>query len=365
MKIKRVFLARKARKNKLAQQLIASFKPGQLIESENVLLANAWLRQFPDPWAEGKQSLFLADFPGRFLEPCPCAREYYSCGYWNLHPVVGCPIDCSYCILQGYLTAYPIQVYLNLDDLFKAAVKFRTAHPGTRLRLGTGQLADSLALEPELGIAAQLINFFQQEKNFVFELKTKTDHINILSGFAPSEKIVVSWSMNCGSAALTEEKSAAKIYERLSAAQKLARRGWLLGFHFDPLLDWPGQASYLALIDEIFETVPASQIAWISLGALRFPARLKPLLKERHPESRIPGGELFPGRDGKLRYLRPLREKLYRSLLNRVREHAPRVLVYLCMESEQMWQNLLGAPPGLIRKELALPLSERKHFRPG
>ena len=364
-RIKRVFLARNLSQDQRALKLIARIEPRQIMEVENVLAANAWLEQFPDPLAQGKQSLFLTEFPGRFLEPCPCTKGYFRCGYWNLHPVVGCPIDCSYCILQEYLNSYPIQVYLNLDDLFAEVVSFRRAHPNRRIRLGTGELADSLALEPELGIARRLIAFFRQEKNFVFELKTKTDRIEIFSNLSASEKIVVSWSVNPADTARSEENSAAEISARLAAAQKLARRGWPVGFHFDPLLDWPGENSYLALVDEIFRTVPASQIAWISLGSLRFASRLKPLLKERHRGSRIPGGELFPGRDGKLRYLRPLREKLYRSLVRRIREHNPRVLVYLCMEPEPMWQELLGASPRLIRKELALPLSERKHFRPG
>jgi len=364
MKIKRLFLARRSRKDKRGKELIDRLKPGRVIEVEDVREADRILARFPDPVSEGKQSIFLDRFAGRFFEPCPCTKEYFRCGYWNLHPVAGCPIDCSYCVLQGYLNSYPVQVYLNLDDLFAEVLRFESAHPKQRLRVGTGELADSLALEPELGYAQKLVEFFRGRPNFIFELKTKSDRTEIFDGLKPSENIVVAWSVNPEAAAL-EEKFSAGIAGRVAAAQKVAGLGWPVGFHFDPVLDIVPLDQYLVLIDRIFAAVPAQSIAWISLGSLRFPARLKPLLKDRHPESMLLCGELFPGRDMKLRYLRPVREKIYRALIERIREHDRGVLVYLCMESPRMWEDLLGAVPDLIRRELAVPLSGRKRFKPG
>lgn len=362
--IKRIFLARNARKHKRAGDIIKRFAPARVIEANDVREADQILEKFSDPRAAGKQSLWLGKFPGKFFEPCPCTREYLGCGYFNISPVAGCPLDCSYCILQGYLNALPIQVHVNLEDLFEELEEFCKKHPRARVRLGTGELADSLALEPELGYAKTFIEFFRNRRNFIFELKTKSSRIKLFKELKVSEQIVVSWSLNPAAAAL-EEKGAAGIETRLVSARVLADAGWAVGFHFDPILDFMGEGNYLALVDKIFETVPAKRIAFISLGTLRFPLRLKPELKDRHPESRVLAGELFPGRDGKLRYLRPVREKMYRSLISRVRSHSDKVLVYLCMEPSWMWEKLLGAPPALIKKELALPLSARKRFRPG
>ena len=365
MKIERVFIEKRSQKKKSARQIIAEFSPGRVIEVEDVAEANRLLEELPDPRLAGKRSLYLSEFRGKFFEPCPCTQGYFNCGYWNLHPMTGCPIDCSYCILQGFLNAYPIQVYLNLDDLFRQVCDFARRHPKAKLRVGTGELADSLALEPGLGYAKKLIEFFKGRGNFIFELKTKTDHIEILEKFAPAENIVVSWSVNPALTVAAEEKFAASIKSRLDAAHKAAALGFPIGFHFDPLLESCEVGQYLELVDRIFAMVPAGKIAWISLGSLRFPSRLKPVIKDRHPQSRVLGSELFPGRDGKFRYLRPMREKIYRAMIGRIREHNPRVLVYLCMESEEMWRRLLHEPPALIRRELATLLSERKIFRPG
>lgn len=363
MKIKRVFLAENAAKSRRANSLIERVKPGEVIEVRDVLEANRFLENFPDPWLAGKESLFLSRFPGRFLEPCPCTKEYFRCGYWIISPVVGCPIDCSYCILQGYLTAYPIQIYLNLEDLFQEAGEFARSHK-SGIRVGTGELADSLMLEPELGYAKKLIEFFRDQKKCIFELKTKSDRIEIFDSPKPSENIVAAWSVNPERAAALEEKGAAPTRRRLKAAAKLARAGWQVAFHFDPVIEPAHKEPYLALVDEIFQMVPSRKIAWISLGTLRFPLRLKTILKDRHPQSRIFSGEMYPGKDLKLRYLRPVREKFYQALVSRIRGHSSRTLVYLCMESAAMWEKVLGISPGLVRKELALPVSERKFFRP-
>jgi spore photoproduct lyase len=365
MKIKRIFLAEHAALDGRAHAIIRNFRPAKVYEVADLEAANEFLEKFSDPPAEGKQSLYLSRFQGGLFNPCPCTRECLSCGYYNLNPVMGCPIDCSYCVLQGYLNSLPISVHLNLEDFFKEIENFSTLHPGKRLRLGTGELADSLALEPELGFAQEFIEYFDTRKNFIFELKTKTDRIAMFEKLKASEQTVVSWSVNPKEIARAEEKSAADIGSRLQSAKTLAGAGWQVGFHFDPILDFAPAEKYLELVDEIFKTVPVSRIAFISLGALRFMPSLKPVIIDRHPKSRVLCGELFPGKDGKLRYLRPVREKLFRKLIQRICGHSDKVLVYLCMETRQMWEKLLAENPALIIRELALPISERKRFRPG
>jgi spore photoproduct lyase len=94
--------------------------------------------------------------------------------------------------------------------------------------------------------------------------------------------------------------------------------------------------------------VRADNIVWISLGTLRFPPALKAMIENRFPESKIVYEEFITGPDGKMRYFKPLRIRLYRKIIACIRELAPAVLVYLCMEDDEVWQESLGFKPSEV-----------------
>jgi spore photoproduct lyase len=49
--------------------------------------------------------------------------------------------------------------------------------------------------------------------------------------------------------------------------------------------------------------------------------------------------------DGKMRYFKPLRMTLFRKMASWIREMAPDVALYLCMEDEEVWEKALGFLP--------------------
>jgi spore photoproduct lyase len=65
----------------------------------------------------------------------------------------------------------------------------------------------------------------------------------------------------------------------------------------------------------------------------------------RFPNTRIFLGELFPGRDGKFRYLMPIRVEMYRKILGWLRDANSDLFVYLCMESKEVWDQVFGWSP--------------------
>jgi spore photoproduct lyase len=96
----------------------------------------------------------------------------------------------------------------------------------------------------------------------------------------------------------------------------------------------------------LFEVVPSEAIAWISLGALRFLPSLKEIGIRRFPASRIYYNEFIEGLDGKSRYFRPNRVKLYQVLYERLkRKAASTTCIYFCMESDEIWQEVMGFMP--------------------
>jgi spore photoproduct lyase len=92
--------------------------------------------------------------------------------------------------------------------------------------------------------------------------------------------------------------------------------------------------------------VPASAIAWISLGALRYIPSLKEIAIRRFPGTKIYYQEFITGLDGKARYFRPNRVRLYQYIVALLQEKvSDKTCIYFCMESEEIWREVMGYIP--------------------
>jgi spore photoproduct lyase len=293
-----------------------------------------------------KNTLILMRYPGKFLKECQGAGAEICCNYFVVSYAWNCHLECTYCVLQSYLSNEALLVCTNIDDLLQDIGDTLARSPGRMYRVGTGELADSLALDHITHYSRRLVILFAGLPNGILELKTKSDQISNLQGLDHRGHTVVSWSLNSKHICRTEERKAASFEERLAASALCEEWGYRLGFHFDPLIHYEGwEDDYRDAVKEIFRAVRPDSIAWISLGALRFPPRLRELVQKRFPGSRVPCGEFVPGHHGKMRYFRPIREEMYRKMKSWIHEEAPDVFVYLCMESRFVWQQGFGQDP--------------------
>ncbi len=278
---------------------------------------------------------------GAFIKPCPCTPGAVSCGYYNLNLHTGCPFSCSYCILQSYLPSKRPRFF---SDFAAVEKEVRQLAPGHRaVRIGNGELSDSLACERQAPSARKLLELFATHPQIVFEFKTKSDRVaDLLAYPRPLPNIVVSWSLNPAALIRREEAGTASLKQRLSALRRIMEKGFKIGIHFDPLILFPAWLThYAALITEIGKIVQPGRIAWWSLGALRFPPELKEHIFKRR-QSQLFWGELVPGFDGKYRYFKPLRLDLFSRIKRLIEKRISCDLpLYLCMEDEETWEEIL------------------------
>ncbi len=306
---------------------------------------------------EGKRLLLLRPFRGRAVKLCQGWKPDYAC--CNLHTVAeanNCAMECTYCILQFYVNSPHMTVFGNIDDLQDEITRMVRREPDRLLRIGTGELSDSLLLDPLTESTTHMVPFFRRLPHAVLELKTKTDNIGHLLGMDGGERVVVSWSVNPQEIVTREELKTASLADRLAAARQVAEHGYPVGFHLDPMVHYDGwREGYAALVDHLIDAVPVERIAWISLGSLRFPPQMKATMTRRFPRSELPTGELIRADDGKFHYLRPLRLEMYRLVverLNRRLDMRPRArwgearerrpVLYLCMEPPAVWKKVFG-----------------------
>jgi len=340
---KRILVQHRARQDPVTSEILARFpdvEVGTVEDSEvNDIEPSTVLAEHP----EDRDTLLLMRYPGRFLKRCQGSGADTCCNYFVVSCVWNCHLDCTYCVLQSYLKSRALIVCTNFEDLLNEVREKLAAFPQKIFRIGTGELADSLALDPITGFSRRLVPFFADLPNGFLELKTKSDCIANLEGLDHKGHTVVSWSVNSERICRTEEGKSPTLQLRLAAARQCQKWGYKLGFHFDPLVFYDGwEHDYREAVKEIFRFVDPDRIVWISLGALRFPPHLIDYVKTRFPESKIPFGEFFPGHHGKVRYFRPIREEMYRNMIAWIREETPRVAIYLCMESLAVWENSFG-----------------------
>jgi spore photoproduct lyase len=294
-----------------------------------------------DPVSQGKKVLFLTYNKGAFIKKCPGTRSYICCGYEILNIGTFCHMDCSYCILQTYFHPPILQYFVNQNDLFK---ELEDVFADKRIhRIGTGEFTDSLIWESWTDYSNRLVPAFALQKHAVLELKTKTTAVEKLQKLSHNRKTITAWSVNTPRIIATEEHRTASLAARLKAAAKCQSWGYPLAFHFDPIVIYDGcEEDYRSVVNQIFSYVSADNIVWISLGSFRFMPALKPLIQDRFPKSKIIYGEFISGLDGKMRYFKPLRIEIYQRIIASIREHAPRVFIYFCMEDDEVWQKTVG-----------------------
>ncbi|HPW44886.1 MAG TPA: radical SAM protein [bacterium] len=299
----------------------------------------------PTDAASAKNQMVLTAHKGQAFKLCQGIGEgHLCCNYRVLDLVSGCPMECSYCILQSYLYNNPrTTVYVNVEEILAEVSAFLAKEEGKFFRIGTGELGDSLALDPITESASLLVPFFASKKNAILELKTKSLCVDSLMELRHRNRTVVSWSINTPAYIASEERNTSSLEERLEAAAKVSSAGYGVGFHFDPIIIIKDATSeiqaYLDVVDKIFEKLEPRQISWISLGLLRFPKDLSRIASRRFPDTKIYTGEFVPS-NGKMRYLRFIREDAYRPLYEKLLSKLPRHKVYLCMETPTVWEKI-------------------------
>ena len=278
---------------------------------------------------------------GSIVRDCPGTRHHICCGYKTIDLVEGCTLSCSYCIMKAYLNSPHIKVTQGIPHILSQtddAIDNDTRHI---LRFGTGELADSLALDKKLDLNRHLVEYFGQKKKALLELKSKWASIDHLIPYL-NPYTVISFSVSPQRLIDSEEKRTSPLYKRLKTAKKAQDLGCFVGLHFDPVVIYDGfEKDYQYLIDDIGRILDPEKIIWISLGLLRFPPKLYDHFIENKRKNLLTG-EFIRGEDGKYRYIKNERIKVYRMLYKQLKAIHEDLFVYMCMERGDLWREVTG-----------------------
>jgi spore photoproduct lyase len=289
-----------------------------------------------------RKTLVTAVQKGEFLKPCPgTAKSYFCCGYQILTPLTGCGMYCSYCVLQSYFDHQHQVVYENFWDLEKEVERKLSTWRGI-MRIGTGEFADSLYQENNLGLCKKVADLLDPYPNVIVEFKTKCGSIDGLLKIKNPQKVIIGFSMNTPAMIAAFERDTAFLDKRLSMMAQCEEMGFFIGIHFDPIFHYDKwENEYRDVVRRIFMHIKdPKRIAWWSMGGFRTNPALKKILKRDKAHLPLFAQEnIIFGEDGKYRYFRPIRVAFYRAIQEEIARHAPETVLYLCMENEDVWKD--------------------------
>jgi spore photoproduct lyase len=204
--------------------------------------------------------------------------------------------------------------------------------------LNLGELGDPLAVDYITRFAGQIIPFMPEHASGTRLLfLTKSDCVDDILKLNHGGQSVISFSINTDTVFQQLEHRTPSPELRLAAAAKVQKAGYELRLRIDPIIYYSTwEKDYKALINKIFQCVRPERV---TLGEYRPSNGLANHISSRFPESsllRVHDKLIKEG--GKLRYPRDQRVKMFRTIVNQIRENDPDVKVSLCKESPQIWK---------------------------
>ncbi len=301
-----------------------------------------------DPGTHAGPGTFVVKYhEGRFVKDFPVTPGAPPCGEKYVAALQGCIYDCSYCYLRSYLSGNSITLLVNSgkmeNDINEALLS------GT-VRLTTGELSDSLALDHITGITSSILEMLRGT-DAVIEARTKSANVDHLPGVngldteLARRHLLVTWTLSPPGAVVHEEPGAATLDERLEAIAKVSAAGINYAIRLDPIIPFYWNAdSYSELLSRIKDAAGAAP-SRIELGVLRFPPGLADSVRKDLPFSPILLGEYIRDREGKTRLYRPMRIWIYRELAGLIDAVMPGTHVELSQEDRTVWEDAGLEPP--------------------
>jgi spore photoproduct lyase len=287
------------------------------------------------------QKVEFVETPGDIVRRCPGTKRHICCGYQTIDLVEGCVLSCSYCILKAYLREDIIKISRDPQKVIAELDRVIDSPSDHVQRFGTGELSDSLAIDRRYGLNRFLVEYFGNKQKAILELKSKwADFNHLIPCLNPYT--VISFSISPQRFIDAEEKRTSPVHKRLKAARLAQENGCFVGLHLDPIVIYDGfERDYRYLIEDIGRILDPEKIIWISMGTLRFPPALYGLLVERKRKYLL-SGEFIRGEDGKYRYIKPERIRIYRMLYKLLKKIHGGLFIYLCMERADVWKEALN-----------------------
>lgn len=270
---------------------------------------------------------------------CPVASpKTRCCNLLTLDAVESCGFDCSYCSIQSFYNEGKI----TFDTTLREKLERIRLDPDEFYHIGTGQASDSLMWGNRFGVLDDLTAFARKHPNVMLEFKTKSDNVSYFLEKELPPNLLFTWSLNPQTVIDNEEHLTASLDARIGAAQKMAEKGALVGFHFHPIIYYKNyQAEYGEMFQRLVASFDPKKVVLVSFGTLTFIKPVMQKIRKRDFQSKILQMPLVDAA-GKLSYPLALKKEMFRFAYEAFAPWHKEVFFYLCMEDHTLWKDVFG-----------------------
>jgi spore photoproduct lyase len=331
--ISHIYLERDSQNSPYAQKILSSFK--------NVPVTA--INKIDDIWGKVKKpylqkrtslNLFIGAKKGQLVKEAPPAygigREKH---YYYVH-AYNCIYECQYCYLQGYFNTPDLVIFINHEEILNEMQMIVDNDPAGDPWFHAGEYSDSLALSHITGELPLYFDFFQKNKQAKLELRTKSVNIAPLKKLSPLPNVYISFSLSPIEQTKEFDLKTPGLKTRLKAIKELSLLGYNIGIHLDPVIyNHNILAEYTELISELTSILPSHQLAYLSIGVVRFTKDVYHEVAHNYPDSKLLQADFIKSFDNKVRYNRPMRMWLLNSLTQLCTDYGIAAeKIYKCME---------------------------------
>ena len=331
----RVFVEEDIAEHRQTKKILAQLNPKkvELIENYN----NIW-GQVKKPYLQKRQelNLFIAKKRGQLIKLAPDAYGAKGGPHYYFIHAFNCIYECEYCYLQGYFHTPDLVFFINHDDILAEMENILEHHQeASQVWFHGGEFSDSLALSHLTQELDTYFKFFYRHPRAHLELRTKSANIRVLKSLAPSSNIIVSYSLSPSQHLNEMDRKTPGLKARLRAIKELSKCHYRIGIHLDPIIDSPClEQQYGELLSDLEEALSWEQLAYVSLGVVRFTSSVYRQVEKNYPHSSIRQQEFVKSFDNKIRYSRAHRTKILGNIKNLCLQwKIPEKKIYLCMEN--------------------------------
>lgn len=278
------------------------------------------------------------------IQPNP---EHVCRPCWRLNISPGCPHECAYCELTGFMV-----VGLNMSEYLKQLDKLMEATPW-QLTYLVDDMSDVLVYEPELNLFSEMVRFFGQKKDRYLIAHTKSANVGFLESLPHNGKTILCYSLSAKTQSSQLEKVAGTTEERIAAARKCQDWGMPIRFKFKPIIpvrNWRDEAR--EMIRTLFEQTQPDNLSMTVLMWMDYHNLVSCIEPDLLDPVYLDAAREAARTEWKHKHLRPfpheVRREIYEFYHQEVRARDQEVPLTLSTESLAMWQDLgtlLGVRP--------------------